>query len=82
MSDLKSDLGLITEAELADLRGIKVRTLRDERSRGVGPPYTKIGKAIFYPLKSLREYTAKRAVVPTKANTLVNGRGRKTGTAA
>ena len=35
-----------------------------QRSDGVGPPYVKLAGRIFYPLDELREYLAKRRVMP------------------
>ena len=35
-----------------------------QRSEGAGPPYYRLGARIYYPLKELREYLAKRLVTP------------------
>jgi hypothetical protein len=75
--DLKTALGLVPEDDFAAFRGVQRTALANERARGEGPPFTKIGKAVFYPLKSLREYAAKQAVVPAKANTLIDGKRTK-----
>jgi hypothetical protein len=82
MSDLKSELGLAPEADFAELRKVKLSALRNERARGLGPPFVKIGKSVFYPIKGLREYMAKQAVVPSRAATLVDGRGKRAANAA
>jgi len=42
---------------------ITVGTLRNWRSLGVGPPYTRIGKAILYPVTELENWE--------KANTIL-----------
>ncbi len=76
-TDLKNELALVSEADFALLRDVSTAHLRNERARGLGPPYTTIGKRVFYPLKSLREYTAKRLVIPSKkAATLIDGDAR------
>jgi hypothetical protein len=82
MSDLKSELGLAPEADFAELRKVKLSALANERSKGLGPPFVKVGRAIFYPIKGLREYMAKQAVVPSRAATLIDGSKRAKATAA
>lgn len=37
-----------SDAEYCDVRGIKKATSATERSRGEGPRFRKLGKAIFY----------------------------------
>jgi hypothetical protein len=76
MVDLKTELGLRSEAEVAKLRGIQISRLRNERSRGEGPPFTKIGNAIFYPISELRDYMKKKTVTPQRAPTMIDGRAR------
>lgn len=39
---------LLTEAAYAALRGVSVRTIQRERALRAGPPFIKLGKAIFY----------------------------------
>jgi hypothetical protein len=39
---------LVPEADFAERIGQSVHTLRTWRSRGLGPPFVKIGKKIFY----------------------------------
>jgi len=43
-----NDLEIFSEEELAGLRHIRLRTLRNERSRGLGPAYIRVGRRIFY----------------------------------
>ena len=74
--DLKAELGMADEADLAQLRGIKIEALRNERSKGLGPPWVKIGKKILYPIAGLKADIAKQMVVPGKPNTLIDGRGK------
>lgn len=37
-----------TQAEMADARGVLKQALSDERRRGEGPPWVKVGKLILY----------------------------------
>ena len=46
--------GYVSESEMAEARGIALRTLRAERQRGDGPPWVKITKQIFYPVEGFR----------------------------
>lgn len=70
---LKAELGLRDEAEVAEMRGLKIPALRNERCKGLGPPYTRIGKKIFYPLETLKKFLAASTVTPSRPTTLVNG---------
>lgn len=40
--------GYLTEDEQAAVLGVVKRTLRSWRRQGKGPPYTKVGKRVFY----------------------------------
>ncbi len=73
MSDLKNSLGLIDEKAFADFRGVQVRTLRNERSRGKGPEYQRIGRKVFYPLDSIRQFSKANATIPEQTATLLKG---------
>ena len=48
--------GYVRECEMAQARGVGVRALRTERQRGDGPPWLRIGGAIFYPEAGFREW--------------------------
>jgi hypothetical protein len=39
---------LLTEADYAAARRVSIRTIQRERALRVGPPFIKLGKAIFY----------------------------------
>lgn len=39
---------LIAEADYAAARGVSVRTVQRERSLRIGPPFIKLGKAVYY----------------------------------
>jgi hypothetical protein len=74
LSALRIELGLIPEADLAVFRDIELPALRNERARGEGPPYVKLGRAVFYPIEGLRKYAAAQTVIPTQAGaTLIDG---------
>jgi hypothetical protein len=46
----------LAEEEMAEARGIAIRTLRAERQRGDGPPWVKITKQVFYPVEGFRAW--------------------------
>jgi hypothetical protein len=48
--------GYISEHEVAEARGIHIRTLRVERQRGDGPPWIKITRHVFYPVEGFRAW--------------------------
>ena len=49
-------LGCLLEAELAAMMGIAIKTLRNWRSSGLGPRWTKFGRKILYPTTGLESY--------------------------
>lgn len=77
MKELADTFGLATEAEANALLGINKRTAANHRSQGLGPPFVKLGKTIYYPVEGLRDYAAKRTVTPTPQPTLSTGSARK-----
>jgi hypothetical protein len=76
-ADLKSQLGLIEESEVAALRGMGLGSLRNERAKGKGPPYQRIGRKVFYPLEKLRAYLAASTVTPKRAPSLIDGNPKR-----
>jgi len=46
----------LPERDVAAARGIGLRTLRNERQRGDGPPFVKTSKQIWYPESGFREW--------------------------
>ena len=48
--------GYVSEHEMAEERGVALRTLRAERQRGDGPPWIKITKLVFYPVEGFRAW--------------------------
>jgi hypothetical protein len=53
---------LLNEAEAARLLNLSIRTLQAWRSRGFGPPYVRVGRAIRYIEKSLRDFVEANTV--------------------
>lgn len=53
---LRRQLGLLTEAEMAEIAGVEPRTVQDWRTQRTGPPYVKIGKTILYPIEAFRKW--------------------------
>jgi predicted DNA-binding transcriptional regulator AlpA len=46
----------INENQLADLTGIALSTLRNNRSKGQGIPYIKLGRSVRYDLQDVIEF--------------------------
>lgn len=44
--------------------GVSLKTLANWRSNGNGPPYTKIGGCVMYPVDELEEWEARRTMKP------------------
>ena len=57
----------IDEQEAAEYLGLSPRTLQAWRTRGGGPPFCKIGRAVRYDRKSLDEWTTARRYTSTAA---------------
>lgn len=62
---------VLNPAEVADLLVVNVRLLAAWRSRGVGPPYVKLGGRIRYAREDLDAWVVAQRVVPGEAK--VNG---------
>lgn len=75
--DLKTRFDMADEKDVAELLNITLGTLRNQRSRGDGPPFERSGKRVLYPIKELRKFLAARRVTPKKQRTLVDGRGKR-----
>lgn len=52
----------IKEREVAETTSRSLSTLRNERSRGVGIPYIKIGRSVRYSSSDVREYMEARKI--------------------
>jgi hypothetical protein len=75
--DLKSALGVAEEADVAALLNLTLPSLRNQRARGMGPPFQRIGKRVFYPLAGLRKYLAASTVTPSRAPSLIDGNRKR-----
>jgi hypothetical protein len=53
---------LIDERKLSELTGRSLQTLRNERCRGEGVPYFKIGRNVRYAIDDVVEYLERRKV--------------------
>lgn len=61
---MEDPIKLLTPRECAAIRRVTVGHQGNERSRGQGPPYVKIGGRVFYPAQALREYIEAHLVNP------------------
>lgn len=52
----------LTESEVSAFTKRSLQTLRNERSRGVGIPYVKVGRSIRYPLTKVIEFMEARLI--------------------
>jgi hypothetical protein len=76
--NLKERLEVADEDDVCALRGGMAKgSLRNERARGDGPPFQRIGKKVFYPLKSLRKFLEDSTVTPSRASTLIDSKPRR-----
>jgi len=74
MTDLKTRLDLITEADFAALRGVKVSALQNERSLGKGPPFIRAGRRIYYTMAAIKAYIDAQTIKPAaRTPTLIDG---------
>jgi len=69
-------LGLLTEAELADALGICKRTVTRWRELRKGPPFTKLGRLIFYRQESVDAWVAAHESKQPRAESSRGGAGR------
>jgi hypothetical protein len=56
----------LSEAEAAAAVDKSLRTLRQWRKRGVGPPYTRFGRSVKYRKRALAEYFRTSEINPTR----------------
>lgn len=57
-TELRRSLGLLTEQEVADVLEVEIRTLQNWRSERTGPPFTRVGRKVFYRVEALQEHLA------------------------
>lgn len=62
-----TQVGFLTPKQLSERWGerIKLRTINNWRTTGDGPPYTKIGGAVLYPIDKIEEWEKARTVTNT-----------------
>jgi hypothetical protein len=51
----------LSEAAVAERTGLSRRTLQSWRHRGTGPPVTKTGRRVLYPVRELDEFLRTRS---------------------
>ena len=56
MEHKSKHLQYLTEAEVSELTRIALPTLRNQRFRGVGIPYSKIGRSVRYFLQDVIDF--------------------------
>lgn len=85
MSDnLLQTLGYVPEHEVAAALGVEITTLRNWRSKGLGPPYSRGGNTLLYPVGGLRDWIEQNMVHPAPSTPPLTvtprrpGRPRKT----
>jgi len=47
---------LIEEPELAEERGVSLRTVQRERAQRIGPPFIKLGRKIYYRRQAIEKW--------------------------
>jgi len=58
----------LKEKEVAEMTSRSVFTLRNERGKGVGIPYYKIGSSIYYRLDDVVNFMESNKVVPRNSS--------------
>jgi hypothetical protein len=59
---------LLTEKEVSGLLRIPLQTLRNNRSRGYGIPYLKLGRSVRYAQADIIEYVDSKRITPKERN--------------
>lgn len=65
-SNNPKDEVLLTERDASLFLAISNRTLQTWRSKGLGPPFVRVGRAIRYQRQALIDWTNSRTVCPAK----------------
>ena len=63
-ANLRSEMGLLSQEELASVLDVKLQTLRQWRRLGRGPDFVKTEKSVFYRRSDVEKWISMR-VVPT-----------------
>lgn len=61
-TNLRECLGYITDKEYAALLGVKLASVRNRRSLGYGPDYTRVGGRIYYSIEAVKAYFESQTV--------------------
>ncbi|CAJ1504202.1 helix-turn-helix transcriptional regulator [[Mycobacterium] holstebronense] len=56
---------LLTEAQVSEMTGLPVASLKTERCRGLGLPYVKFGRRVRYRADDVAAYIAANTITPT-----------------
>jgi DNA-binding transcriptional regulator YiaG len=56
VTELRRELGLLTEDEIAALADVEVSTVRSWRTERRGPPFTHLGRRPLYLMQSLQRW--------------------------
>lgn len=62
----REKIQLMNEVELSNLIKRSVQTLRNERFRGAGIPYVKIGRSVRYRLSDVEQFIEKNLILCQK----------------
>jgi hypothetical protein len=75
--DVRSALrdGWISDKQMAEVREKSPRAQRDERQKGLGPPWTRDGRDILYSVQGYREWLASNERSPASQRPLKPHRG-------
>jgi predicted DNA-binding transcriptional regulator AlpA len=66
MEKIKMDERWLNEKQISELTGVAVGTLRNDRSKGTGLPYCKIGRSVRYSESAIQEILRSRMIVPAR----------------
>lgn len=79
MSTIIRELGFLPEHDVAALLGVEISTLRNWRSKGQGPAYSRAGGQMLYPIDGLRTFLTDNVVTPAPVPTLADAPTRRAG---
>lgn len=61
---LRREMELMTESDLADMVNVDVAAVRAWRSQSKGPPWTRLGRGVFYRRQDVRDWIASKVERP------------------
>lgn len=65
--NLLDELNLVREEDYAKLRNVKITALQNERALAKGPPFVRLGGAVFYKKVDLLAFIVASTVDPAEA---------------